>query len=268
MYQKIISAVDGSFHSELASRHAIAVASSCGSELVVLAVDTGEQEDLSSSIKRVCRHARKNGIHAKGMIRKGEVIKTILDVIDSENADLLMGATRHDEHRLFVRSITQKLMLKAPCSMIAVKPAGITIKGNKMLLPVARKEQVTDEAALLVLCLAKFYKQRVEVMHVVERRHWYNLPWEKLYTMRHHGIENMMPVARALAEKGIDVEVRAVVAESSVNAILREAAIGKHSLVLLRASQRGVLKQIVSGNPIEQILSRVPCDVLIWRPGP
>ena len=47
---EIISAVDGSFHSELAARHAVAIASSCGCQLVVLAVDTGEvkREELSS----------------------------------------------------------------------------------------------------------------------------------------------------------------------------------------------------------------------------
>ncbi len=59
MYRKIISAVDGSFHSELASRYAIAIAASCNSELAVLAVDTGEveQEKLSYSIERICLHA-------------------------------------------------------------------------------------------------------------------------------------------------------------------------------------------------------------------
>jgi nucleotide-binding universal stress UspA family protein len=84
--------------------------------------------------------------------------------------------------------------------------------------------------------------------------------------MRHHGEENMISIANALKELGVDVEVRAVVAESSVNAIPREAAIGKHSLALMGASQRGILKQVVYGNPIEEMLSSILCDVLIWRP--
>jgi hypothetical protein len=52
----------------------------------------------------------------------------------------------------------------------------------------------------------------------------------------------MMPIANALKELGVDVGVQAVVAQRSVNAIPREAAIGKHSLALMGASQRGILK--------------------------
>jgi nucleotide-binding universal stress UspA family protein len=270
LYRKIISAVDGSFHSELAARHAVAIAFSSGSELVVLAVDTGEvkREELSFAVERLCRHAKAHGIQVRGIIRKGETVKTILEVINAEHADILVLATRRSEYRLFVQSITQKLMLKASCSVLAVKPAGIAKKGKGMLLPIAHRELATSELLMLASSLAKFYRYRVEILHVVERRHWYNLPWNKLYAMRHHGEENMMPIAEALKEKGIDIEVRAVVAESSINAIPKEAAIGKHSLALLRASRRGIFKKVVSGNPIEQMLSSILCDVLIWKPKP
>ncbi len=267
MYQKLISAVDGSFHSELASDYAIAIAASCKCELVVLAVDNGEieREALSNAVDRVCQHARKEGIQARGVIRKGEAVKTILETVNSENADLLVVATRRSDKRLFVRSISQQLMLKAPCSMIMVKPAGLARKGKNMLLPIAHREMAIDERIALSVSLAKFYNYNVEILHVVERQNWYDLPWVKLRTMRYHAEENMMPVAKRLVEQGINVEVRAVVAESSTNAILKEAAIGKHAVVLLGASQRGILKQVVSGNPIEEMLSKLLCDVLVWR---
>ncbi len=268
MYRKIISAVDGSFHSELAARHAVAIASSCGGQLVVLAVDTGEvnREELSFGVERLCQQAKTYGVLARGIIRKGDVVETIFEVINEEHADLLVSATRRNEYRLFVRSITQKLMLKAPCSVLAVKPAGIAKRGKSMLLPMARRELATSELIMLTSNLAKSYSYKVEIFHVMEHQRWYNLAWNKLYTMRHHGEENMMPIANALKELGVDVDVRAVVAESSVNAIPKEAAIGKHSLALMRASQRGILKQVVYGNPIEQMLSSILCDVLIWRP--
>jgi nucleotide-binding universal stress UspA family protein len=268
LYQKIISAVDGSFHSELAAHHAVAIASSCGGQLIVLAVDTGEvkHEELSFAVERLCQHAKTYGVLARGIIRKGDVVKTILEVINEEHADLLISATRRSEYRLFARSITQKLMLEAPCSVLAVKPAGIAKRGKSMLLPIARRELATSELIMLTSNLAKSYSYKVELLHVIEHQRWYNLAWNKLYTMRHHGEENMISIANALKELGVDVEVRAVVAESSVNAIPREAAIGKHSLALMGASQRGILKQVVYGNPIEEMLSSILCDVLIWRP--
>ena len=126
MYREVISAIDGSFHSELAARHAVAIASSMGSELSIVAVDTGkiEREELFHSVERLSQHAGTCGVNAKDIIRKGEVVKTILDVIGEEHADLLVLATRHSHHRMFVRSVTQKLMLKAPCTVLAAKPAG------------------------------------------------------------------------------------------------------------------------------------------------
>jgi nucleotide-binding universal stress UspA family protein len=268
MYRDIFSAVEGSFHSELAARYAVAIAASCGSDFTVLAVDTGEveRETLSSTVERLSQYAKSYGIQPQGAVRKGEVLKTILDALSVENADLLVVATRRGEHRLFVRSITQKLMLKAPCSVLAVKPAGIAKKGKSMLLPVAHREMAAEERITLASSLAKFYGYTIEILHVVERQHWYKLPWDKLHELRVHAEENMMPIARALKEKGIKVEVHAVVAGSSMNAILKEAALGRHTLVLMGASRRGLSKQVVSGNPIEQILSSILCDVLIWRP--
>ncbi|MBN1762359.1 MAG: universal stress protein [Methanomicrobia archaeon] len=269
-YRKIVSAVDGSFHSELAARHAIAIATSCGSELIVLAVDTGEveREDLSAAVERVCHQAGGCGIHPSGAVRSGEVVKTILDAVTGEHADLVVAATRRGDHRFFVRSITQKLMLKAPCSVLAVKPAGIAKRGKSMLVPVAHRENNPGERILLTSSLAAYYHYQVELLHVVERQHWYYLPTEKLQKLRRYGEGNMMPVTKALKEKGVPVEMRAVVASSSTTAILKEAAIGRHTLVLVGASRRGVLKQVVAGNPIEELLSHILCDVLVWRPQP
>lgn len=270
MYRKIISAVDGSFHSDLASRYATAIASSRGCELIVLAVDNGEveREELSGAVEHICDRAKKMGVPVKDMIREGETVRTILDTVRSEKADLLVVATRRGEHRLFVRSITQKLMVRSPSSVIAVKPAGFAMKGRSILLPVAHRELAHDERVALTAGLAKFYEHHVEILHVVERQQWYNLSPEKLQKMREHAQENMTPVAVKLKEQGIEVDLRVVISESSINSILKESAIGKHSLVLLGASRKGILKKVVSNNIIEEMLSRLLCDVMIWRPKP
>ncbi len=267
MYQKILTAVDGSFNSELAAHHATAVAASLNSELVVFSVDTGEvnQEKLSSAVERISTHAKKYGVKARGVVRKGEVVKTILAAIYAENANLLVTATRHSDYRLFVKSTAQQLMQKAPCSVMAIKPAGIAMKGKSLLLPVDRRQYAIDERIMLATALAKFYRFKVEILHIIERPHWYELPWDILYKLRSLGEDTMMPIVEKLKEQGIDADTRVVVAEKVINAILKETAIGKHSLVLMGASRTGILKQVVSGNPIEQMLSRSLCDVLVWR---
>ncbi len=118
MYPKILVAVDESFNSELAARHAVAIAVSGNSELAVLAVDAGEvdTERLSSYVERILSHAKKYSVKGRGMVRKGEVVKTILATIYAEHADLLVIATRHTDYKLFVKSKAQELMHKASCS--------------------------------------------------------------------------------------------------------------------------------------------------------
>lgn len=268
MYQKILAAVDGKFNSELTAHHAVAIAASSNSELVVFAVDAGEvnPEKLNLAVERICRHAKKYSVKARGVVRKGEVVKTLLAAVYAENADLLVAATRSSDYRLFVRSTAQKLMQKAPCSVIAIKPAGIAMRGKSFLLPIERRQYAIDERIMLTAALAKFYHFKVEILNVVEQRHWYELPWDILNKLRSYGEETMVPVANALKEHGIDVDVRAVIAENRIDAILKETAIGRHSLVLIGASRAGILKQVVSGNPLERILSRSMCDVLVWRP--
>jgi len=124
-------------------------------------------------------------------------------------------------------------MLKAPCSVLAVKPAGLAKRGKSMLLPMARRELATSELIMLTSNIAKSYSYKVEIFHVMEHQRWYNLAWNKLYTMRHHGEENMMPIANALKELGVDVDVRAVVAEGSLSEKLIDSQVKKKKRFLL-----------------------------------
>ncbi len=266
MFKKIISAIDGSFHSELASRHAIAIASSMSSQLIVLAVDTGKEEieNLQNAIQHIQQYAEIYGLKIKGTIRKGEVIRTIISVINEEKADLLVIATRRSYHRLFVNSVGQKILFSNPCNTLTIKPVGIARRGKRLLLPLSKIEYATDELIMLTSSLAKFYSHKVEVFHVIELPHWYDLPQSKIDALRIRGEENMTPVANKLKALGVDVELRVVLAENDMNAIPKEVAIGKHGMVLMEASRRNIFQQVVYGNPIEKMLSAILCDVLIW----
>ena len=46
-----------------------------------------------------------------------------------------------------------------------------------------------------------------------------------------------------------------------------EAAHRRNDLIVMGASERGLLRSIVSGNPVEQVLRETPCNLIILRPG-
>ncbi len=119
---------------------------------------------------------------------------------------------------------------------------------------------------MLTAGLAKFYNISVEILNVIEQRQWYEISWNTLYKIRSHGEESLMPILNAMKEQGIEADVRAVVTEKSNEAILKEVAIGKHSILLIPATRVNIVKHVVKGNPMEQILSGSLCDVLVWRP--
>ncbi len=267
MYKKILVAVNDSFNSELAARHAVAIAASSNGELIVLGVDDGGiiPDDLSSAVDRVVNRS-KNIVNARGIIRKGEFFKTTLATVYAEHADLLVIAISRRRGTQFIGSKAGKLMQKASCSVLAVMAKGITIKGTGLLLPIKQDQSVNEEQILLIEGLAKFYNLSVELLKIIEQRRWYNLPWERLYKLRSGGEDSMLPFIKEMKEKGIEADTRAVIAENRTKAIIKEIAIGKHSMVLIKADIINLLKEFVFGNPVDQIISKGLCDVLIWRP--
>ena len=49
-------------------------------------------------------------------------------------------------------------------------------------------------------------------------------------------------------------------------AITIEAAHKRNDLIVMGASERSILKSIVRGNPVEEVLSETPCNLIILKP--
>ena len=49
-------------------------------------------------------------------------------------------------------------------------------------------------------------------------------------------------------------------------AITIEAAYRRSDLIIMGASERSLLRSIIRGNPVEDVLRETPCDLIILRP--
>jgi nucleotide-binding universal stress UspA family protein len=45
-----------------------------------------------------------------------------------------------------------------------------------------------------------------------------------------------------------------------------EAASKRHDLIIMGATERGLLSSLLRGNPVERVLRETPCDLIILKP--
>lgn len=81
-----------------------------------------------------------------------------------------------------------------------------------------------------------------------------------------HARRRVKEFVDALSSYGASAEIKTVIESDATDAIVREAAAGKYDLIILGASRRDFLKQLIRRNPVEKILEKAPCDVVVWRP--
>jgi len=275
-YNNILAAVDGGFTAESAAKYAILIAEQCNAKLDVIFVITKDLDEKeitfgTLSVERLVKYAISRGIEADGLIMHGPVVANIKSIVETHNIDLVVSSTRHKDskHRYFVRSISQKLMRSLSCSMIVVKVThpGKTLHIQKILVPVMIGSYHADERAYLISKLDS--KARIRVLRVEKTSRVSSLlkTHEEKSRLRSMCRKLLQPLANELANYDIPVDIHVDLAPNYAEAVLRNAAAGHFDLIIMGATKRDIIKQIVQGNPVEDILRKTSCDVIIWHPG-
>jgi nucleotide-binding universal stress UspA family protein len=275
-YNKILAAVDGGFTAESAAKYAILIAEQSNAKLDVIFVITKnlDEKDINLgtlSVEKLVKCAISRGIEADGQIIHGPVVETIRSIVETRNIDLVVSSTRHKDRkqRYFVRSISQKLMRSLSCSMIVVKVAhpGKTLHIKKILVPVIIGSYHVAERAYLISKLDS--KARIRVLRVekISRASALLKTHNEKLSLRSMGRTLLQPLAKELANYDIPSEMHVDLAPNYAKAVLRNAAAGHFDLIIMGATKRDIIRQIVQGNPVEDILRKTSCDVIIWHPG-
>ena len=263
MYRRILVAINGSFHAEAAARYGIALAESCGAELYVVYV--GESQAGRESLDRVIGYANAQGLDAHGIVETGRIVPAIESIVIREHIDLTVASLRH----FFEKTIISDIMTTLPCSVLAIRVVhlGRMMHIRKILVPVVGS-MYARERAYLTSKLAKFFNGTVTVQHVrtISRSGFMGLTHEKKDIARDHAKRMVKEFVDALSSHGVAAETKAAIDRRATDAIITEAASGKYDLIILGATRRYFLKQLIKGNPVERILKEAPCDVIVWRP--
>jgi nucleotide-binding universal stress UspA family protein len=275
MYQWILAAINEFTNSEFAARYAIALAKSCGAKLsLVFVAEDGIDRDAfrnaESALGRLFTEAQNQGLEVESITEKGSPLRNILAIVKKAPIDIVFTATRREDvsKRFFQRTLARDFMLRLPCSVAMVRVVQMGKSYPKQILvPLKGGMTRLEERACFVARLAKVFDSSVTLFHLTS-------PMTSFF----HGEIHLPPVQReeqiprdiedfteCLHKYKISHEKKTGYGSVS-RSITIEAAHRRNDLIVMGASERSLLRSIVSGNPVEQVLRETPCNLIILRP--
>ena len=285
----IVCPIDFSDGSRHALSEAAAIARAYGAGVTVLHVfvnrpaldlppvtlaDT-DRERLIDDLRQLVE-AVAPGLRAAFRVEEGlSAHEAILDVVDDVDPDLLVMGThgRSGFRRLFLGSVTEKVVRSAPCPTLVVPPrsegsvSAATVQYRRVLCPVDLSD--SSLAALArALELARQTNAAVLVVYVAEIPlpppefpSGLDLPAmaERAAAEARRRLEALIPAA---ARANCTIETP-IVYGSAYRAILRLAVERRADAIVMGVHGRGAVDLMLFGSTTHHVLRAAPCPVLV-----
>ena len=275
MYKNILAAVNEFTNSEIAARYAIALAKSSQARLsLVFVAEEKIGRDVfrhaESALERLFIEAEGQDIEVESITEKGDPLKKINDIVREKNTDIVFTATRREDiqKRFFTKTLAREFMVKLPCSVAMVRVVRMgRMHPKNILVPLRANMTNLEERACFVAKLAQAFNSAVTLFYLTSP-----------ITSFFHGETHLNPAQR---EKHIprdienfteclnryDIHHEKKTGYGSVSrSITIEAAHRRNDLIVMGESERSLLRSIISGNPVEDVLRETPCNLIILRP--
>jgi len=275
MYHHILAAVNEYSNSEWAARYALGLARVCGARLtLVFAAAPGTSREViyraEAALERLFLEASAQGVAVESVVKAGEPVRAIRELVADQEVDLAMAATRREDlsRRFFLRTLARELMLKLPCSVALVRVVHPgRVHPRRLLVPFRGRISKLEERAYFVAQLAGAYEASVTLFHAPRslpgffrgRRHLE--PEER----EAHVPRDMEKFSECL-QRGQIAHDKRLGHGAVATAITLEAAARRTDLIIMGASGRGLMESMIWGNPVEKVLRETPCNLIIFLP--
>lgn len=277
MYRKILAAVNEHVNSEVAGRYAKHLARAAGARLILCSVHEPGQSEKSFELaketaRRLHNGARDLGVETECLFATGDPIEKIRAIVIARDIDLVFTATRREDvkHRIIKGGTTARRLLPGlPCSVALVRVVHMGRTHPREIL-VALKKHIghIPERAEFTALLAKAFDARIHLFHVTKpltkffhgETHLTPMEWEEKLP------PDMSRFISHLDGFGVEYDKRLLPGRAGRN-ISVEAASRRRDLIIMGASERGIIAQLLDRAPVEEVLRDTSCNLIILKPG-
>jgi nucleotide-binding universal stress UspA family protein len=248
-------------------------------DLPPLVLEDADRARLMTSLKEMAR-----GVPARVPIdfriqEAGFIHDEVLAQVAATNADLLVLGThgRSGFQRLFLGSVTEKVMRKAPCPTLVVPPRAADVAPDtpvqfKRILCAVDFSDSSLSALAYALTLAEEADAQLTLLHVIdmppELRENPLGPDFDIDRMRAAAESEALRRLRALvpeAARTYCTVATAVVEGRAYRQVLQHAAEQRSDLIVLGVHGRGAIDLLLFGSTTHHVVRAATCPVLIVR---
>jgi len=262
-YRKIVSVINEHTASTVTARYAISLAAAGKAELVLYAAhDERSDETVLRHTDRHLDHlftvAFELDVTVTRITEVGNIINLLPKQVQAVKADLVFypltpyeryGANlqRHTVHSL-LRTIRSDLAIMRSITMAKPHP-------RRILVPLGEVISDMEHRLVFISELAKSFHSQVTLYHLSAEQDTKGMP------------DDITQFRKQLQHQDVTVLERS--GRGDIGKSITVEAITRHNdLIVLGASERGVLRRLFFGNPAGDVMHQPPCNSILFRAAP
>lgn len=261
-FQRILTVVNAQTGSTVAARYAIALATACGSQLVLYAAH-GEGTNGTTllhaerHLDHLFRIAFELEIPVTRITETGTIARLLPRRVEEERVDLVFYPLTPPEQygATFQRQTVHRLLrlVRADLAIMRIMHMG-KLHPHQILVPLGAGIGNPERLTGFLAALAKSFHSRITLFH------------------RPGGAGRNLLGDATLLRDNLQRQQLPVLERSAggriARAIVLEAISHHHDLIVLGASERGPLRRLFFGNPAGDVMRHPPCNAILFRPYP
>jgi len=275
MFKKILAAVNEHLNSEISARYALQFAKKANARIYLCSIasiglSSKAFQAAEEAVRRLSLRAEELGVKSDCVLETGDPLKQIKKIVTSEGIDIVFASTRREDvkKRFFAHTTARQFSLGLPCSVALVRVVHLgRVHPKTILVPLRARLDHIAERAYFTTLMAGAFDAGIHLFHAAK-------PMTRFF----HGEIHLTPVeweARLPADIALFIEYlnrynvaheKTLIPGIAGRTITVEAAAKKHDLIIMGASERGLLSSLLRGNPVEQVLRETPCNLIILKP--
>lgn len=275
MYSRILAAVNEHLTSEIMARYAVefARASNCKLYFCYIAEKNAPSdavENANAALKRLQAVSESQGVNWDSITGSGDPVEKIKEIVQEESIDLVFASARHKDvqNRFFSQTTASRFSLELPCSFALVRVVHMArLRPREILVPVKARISHLAEKAFFCAMMAKAFDSRIFLFHARKpiTRFFSGEVRPRSVELEESIPEDMEQFIKILDSYSVKHEKK-LFPGAAGPAISIEAATKRSDLIIMGASRRSFLSSLFRENPVEDVIRRTPCNLIILAP--